>query len=167
MQYDPADAYDNPRPHLRRAPNNLTDKPSSGYDYETLSSDVPALIQALGEQQAHVVGHDWGGMPAWGTAALHPEVVDRLVILNSPHPRAYQREMLRNPRQWLASWYIGVIQIPRFADWLLRRDHGRLVAEMLRGTAVEPAAFSAHDLAAYRRAMLRPGAIRATLAYYR
>ena len=146
---------------------NLTDKPATGYDYETLVGDVPALIRALGAERAHVVGHDWGGMPAWGAAAFRPDVVDRLVIMNSPHPKAYQREMLRNPRQWLSSWYIGLIQIPGLPDWLLRRDHARLVRGMLRSAAAEPTAFSGRDIAAYRRAMLRPGAIRATLAYYR
>ena len=71
---------------------NLTEKPPTGYDWETLASDVPALIRALGAEQAHVVGHDWGGVVAWGAAIFHPDVVDRLVILNAPHPAAYRRE---------------------------------------------------------------------------
>jgi pimeloyl-ACP methyl ester carboxylesterase len=146
---------------------NLTDKPESAYDYETLASDVPALIGALGERRAHVVGHDWGGMLAWGAAAHHADSVDRLVILNAPHPAAYLRELRRNPRQWLKSWYIGFFQIPGLADWLFRRNHARLLADSLRGSAREPSAFSEADLAAYRRSWLRPGAIQAALAYYR
>ena len=146
---------------------NLTDKPEAGYDYPTLIGDVPALIGALGEQRAHVVGHDWGGMLAWGAAAVHPDAVDRLAILNAPHPAAFMRELERNPRQWLKSWYIGVFQVPGLADWLLRRQHARLVAEALRRSARDPSAFSDADLAAYRRAFLRPGAARAALAYYR
>jgi len=146
---------------------NLSEKPAAGYDLQTLASDVPALVHALGERRAHVVGHDWGGAVAWGVAALHPDVVDRLTILNAPHPSAYFRELGRNPRQWLESWYIGLIQVPGLADWLLRQDGARVVVRMLRGAAVDPSAFSREDLAAYRRAILRPGAIRATLAYYR
>jgi len=146
---------------------NLSDKPASGYDYETLASDVPALIRALGAERAHVVGHDWGGMVAWGAAIFHPEVVDRLAILNAPHPGAYLRELGRNPKQWLRSWYIGLFQAREFAEWLLTRGHGRGVADMLRGSALDPGAFSADDLAAYRRAVCRPGAASAMLAWYR
>jgi pimeloyl-ACP methyl ester carboxylesterase len=150
---------------------NLSDKPASGYasgyDYETLARDVPALIRALGAERAHVVGHDWGGMVAWGAAIFHPDVVDRLAILNAPHPAAFLRELNRNPIQRLRSWYIALFQVRGLAEWLLTRGHARGVADMLRGSTVEPGSFSAADLAAYRRAVLRPGAARAMLAYYR
>jgi pimeloyl-ACP methyl ester carboxylesterase len=146
---------------------NLSEKPGSGYDWRTLTSDVPALIRALGEERAHVVGHDWGGVIAWGAAMLHPEAVDRLVILNAPHPAAYLRELGQNPAQWLQSWYIGLFQLPRFAEWLLTRASGRGVADLLRTSAVRAGTFPPTTLAAYRRAMLRPGSATATLAYYR
>ena len=150
---------------------NLSSKPASGnpsaYDYATLARDVPALIRALGAERAHVVGHDWGGMVAWGTAIFHPEVVDRLAILNAPHPAAYLRELGRNPIQPLRSWYIALFQVRGLAEWLLTRGHARGVADLLRGSTVDPGCFSAADLAAYRRAALRPGAARAMLAYYR
>jgi pimeloyl-ACP methyl ester carboxylesterase len=146
---------------------NLSTKPAFGYDLETLASDVPALIRALGAERAHVVGHDWGGMVAWGAAIHHPEVVDRLAILNAPHPAAYLRELVHNPRQRLRSWYIALFQVRGLSEWLLTRGQGRGVADLLRGSTVTPGAFTAADLAAYRRAMLRPGAARATLAYYR
>jgi pimeloyl-ACP methyl ester carboxylesterase len=146
---------------------NLTDKPPSGYDIRTLSGDVPALIHALGERRAHVVGHDWGGMLAWGAAGFHAEAVDRLAVLNAPHPAAFLREVTHNPRQWLKSWYIGLFQVPGLADALLKVGHARLLGAALRGSARDPAVFSDTDLAAYRRALLRPGAVQAALAYYR
>jgi pimeloyl-ACP methyl ester carboxylesterase len=146
---------------------NLSAKPSSGYDFETLAADVPAVIRALGAERAHVVGHDWGGMVAWGAAMLHPEVVDRLAILNAPHPAAYLREIGRNPRQWLRSWYIGLFQVRGLSEWTLTRGHGQGVADMLLSTTVDPECFWPDHLAPYRRAILRPGAARATLAYYR
>jgi pimeloyl-ACP methyl ester carboxylesterase len=146
---------------------NLSSRPASGYDYETLARDVPALIRALGAERAHVVGHDWGGMIAWGAAIFHPEVVDRLAILNAPHPAAYLRELSQNPNQWLRSWYIALFQVRGLPEWLLTHGHGRGVAEILRGSAADHKTFSAADLAAYRRAVLRPGAARAMLAYYR
>jgi pimeloyl-ACP methyl ester carboxylesterase len=98
---------------------------------------------------------------------LHPEVVDRLVILNAPHPAAYLRELRQNPAQWLQSWYIALFQVPWLAERLLTRDHGRGVANLLRRSASTPTTFSPADLSAYRRAILRPGAASATLAYYR
>src|SRR5688572_14688213 len=146
---------------------NLTSKPASGYEYQSLSSDVPALIRALGAERAHMVGHDWGGMVAWGAAIFHPEVVDRLVVLNAPHPAAYLRELGHNPVQWLRSWYIALFQVRGLSEWLLTRGHGRGVADVLRGSTMSPGSFSATDLAAYRRAALRPGAARALLVYYR
>ena len=146
---------------------NLSGKPRSGYDIKTLAADVPALIRALGAERAHVVGHDWGGVVAWAAAMLHPEVVDRLAILNAPHPAAYLRELRRNPRQWLRSWYIGLFQAPRLAEWLLTRGNGQGVADLLLSSTVDPECFWPDNLAPYRRAILRPGAARATLAYYR
>ena len=146
---------------------NLSGKPASGYDFETLASDVPALIRALGAERAHVVGHDWGGMVAWGAAIFYPEVVERLAILNAPHPAAYLREVSSNPRQQLRSWYIALFQVRGLAEWLLTRGRGRSVADLLRRSTMVPGSFRPADLAAYRRAMLRSGAARATLAYYR
>src|SRR5215212_12117548 len=146
---------------------NLSAKPASGYGFETLASDVPALIRALGAERAHIVGHDWGGILAWGAAMLHPDCVDRLAILNAPHPGAYLRELGRNPRQWLRSWYIGLFQVRGLAEWSLTRGNGQGVADLLLSSTVEPECFWPDQLAPYRRAILRPGAARATLAYYR
>jgi pimeloyl-ACP methyl ester carboxylesterase len=146
---------------------NLSGKPRSGYDVQTLASDVPALIRALGAERAHVVGHDWGGVVAWGAAMLHPDCVDRLAILNAPHPAAYLRELGRNPRQMLSSWYIGLFQVRGLAEWLLTRGHGLGVADLLLSTTAEPESFWPDHLPHYRRAIMRPGAARATLAYYR
>jgi pimeloyl-ACP methyl ester carboxylesterase len=146
---------------------NLSAKPGSGYDYRTLASDVPALIRALGAERAHLVGHDWGGVLAWGAASFYPEVVERLAIVNAPHPAAYRRELDRSSIQRLRSWYIALFQVPRLAEWLLTAGAARGVAELLRRSTVDADTFTAADLAAYRRAILRPGAARATLAYYR
>ena len=146
---------------------NLSDKPAAGYDYATLARDVSELIVALGEERAHVVGHDWGGLLAWGAAAFYPERVARLAILNAPHPGAYLRELRRNPRQILKSWYIGLFQVSGLAERLLAAGHAARIARMLRSSSVEPGVFSTADLAAYRRAATRPGALPAMLAYYR
>ena len=96
-----------------------------------------------------------------------PDRVERLVTLNGPHPGAYFRELGRNPRQWLKSWYIGFFQLPGLPERMLGQRRCLPIARQLRATALDPGAFSNADLAQYRRAMCRPGALRAALAYYR
>ena len=145
---------------------NRSDKPPAGYDLATLADDVAGLIEALGHERAIIVGHDWGGEIAWAVAMQHPERVEALAILNVPHPAAYQREIVRNPRQMLRSWYVLFFQIPRLPEQLLTAFHGRLTMALLRGTA-HPGTFQPADLAVYRDAITRPGAARAALAYYR
>ena len=145
---------------------NRSEKPSSGYDLGTLADDIAGLIDRLGYERAVVVGHDWGGEIGWAVAMKHPERVAALAVLNAPHPAAYRREALRNPRQMLRSWYVLFFQIPRLPEQLLTAFHGRLTMAMLRRTA-HPGTFSADDLAVYRDAITQPGAARAALAYYR
>ena len=94
---------------------NLSDKPENVSDYkiETLAKDIAELIKALGEERAIVVGHDWGAAVAWAVAALHPEVVKKLAILNVPHPNEMKRAFEGfNLAQWMKSWYIFFFQLP-------------------------------------------------------
>ena len=91
---------------------NLSDKPAGvdAYDVATLAGDVAAVIRDLGEEQAVVVGHDWGGAVAWTFAMLHPDMTQRLVILNTPHPRGLLRELRTNPQQRANSEYARLFQ---------------------------------------------------------
>src|SRR5256714_15535704 len=84
---------------------NLSSKPEGfeAYAVDLLAADIRALIGELGEESARLVGHDWGGSIAWITAMNHPEVVDRLAILNAAHPRRLSQG-LRHPSQLRKSW---------------------------------------------------------------
>ena len=95
---------------------NLSSKPDGFADYtaDKPADDIRGLIHELGAESAMVVGHDWGGTVAWTLAMNHPEVVDRLAILNAAHPRKLN-EGLRNPRQLLRSWYFFYFQLPEAA----------------------------------------------------
>jgi pimeloyl-ACP methyl ester carboxylesterase len=86
---------------------NLSDKPVGveKYDLTVLASDVSAVIHDVGRTKAIVVGHDWGGAVAWTLAMFQPELVERLIILNLPHPRGLLRELRENPAQLAASAY--------------------------------------------------------------
>jgi len=137
------------------------------YDLATLTRDVSELVRALGRERAVLVGHDWGGAVAWATAAHHPEVVDRLVAMNCPPPAVLARELLRNPRQILRSWYMFMFQLPLLPEWMLTRRGARAVGRALRGGSHVREAWSREETSPYQAAMLRPGAARAALGYYR
>lgn len=137
------------------------------YDLATLSADAAGLVRALGRGRAVVVGHDWGGAVAWSVAGRHPEVVERLVVMNSPHPSALARELRHNRRQLLRSSYMLLFQLPLLPEWLLTRDRAAGVARAIRGGSYVRSAWPAEELEPYRRAFLQPGAARAALGWYR
>jgi epoxide hydrolase 4 len=145
---------------------NLSDKPPSGYDLTTLTDDISELITALGERRAHVVGHDWGGALAWALAIRYPDRVERLGILNAPHPALMLRE-LRRPRQLRRSLYIGLFQLRGTAERAIERDDYAVVRRTLRGADRAQAFLTEGDIQRYVGAIARPGALSAALAYYR
>ena len=145
---------------------NLSDKPASGYDIATLCEDLRGAIEALGERQADVVGHDWGGVLAWALAMRAPEYVRRLVILNAPHPATFQRA-LYSPSQWLRSAYVGFFQLEGIAEEALARDDYALIRRTFRAADRERAWLTDADIQRYVDAIARPGALTAALSYYR
>jgi epoxide hydrolase 4 len=91
---------------------NLSDKPEGveNYDMRLLIGDVMAVIRHFGKEKAIVVGHDWGGAVGWQLAMRAPQLVERLVILNVPHPRGFRRELVHNPAQTEAAAYARAFQ---------------------------------------------------------
>lgn len=148
---------------------NESEKPTLVRDYRgnTLVSDIVALMDHAGAAKAVVVGHDWGGVIAWALAQRHPERVDRLVILNAPHPAALRRELLRSPAQWYRSSYILFFQLPWLAEWRLRAGNFAFLRKVLRREPVQAGAFNDEDVERYRSALAQPGALTAALNYYR
>jgi pimeloyl-ACP methyl ester carboxylesterase len=97
---------------------NLSDKPQGveNYSVRFLVGDVAAVIKSLGRDKAIIVGHDWGGVVAWNFAMFHPEMTDKLIILNLPHPRGLSRELAHNPEQQKSSQYARNFQQPDAAS---------------------------------------------------
>ncbi|QQS47912.1 MAG: alpha/beta hydrolase [Acidobacteriota bacterium] len=93
---------------------NLSDKPKGveNYDMRLLVGDVAAVIKHLGREKAIIVGHDWGGAVAWTTAMMMPQMVEKLIICNLPHPRGLSRELANNPEQQKNSQYARNFQQP-------------------------------------------------------
>ena len=146
-----------------------SDKPKGIAAYRTsvLTDDIAALIHAFDAERAHVVGHDWGGGVAWATAMEHPEAVDRLVVLNCPHPLVLARALRSNWAQVRKSWYIFAFQLPWVPEWALRRNGARALKGTLRRFTKRPDTFSEGALDEYARAFSAPGAATAAINYYR
>ncbi len=144
---------------------NLSSKPHAytAYTADQPAGDIRGLIRELGASSATVVGHDWGGSVAWTLAMNHPQVVDRLVILNAAHPRRLN-EGLRHPRQLLRSWYFFYFQFPRLPERRARRRHWRFFQRFLRD-ARPP--YTEQETDRYREAWSQPGAAKAMIDYYR
>ena len=126
-----------------------TDKPPRGYDGFTLASDVTGLIRALGERRATVVGAGAGGLIAWAAAALHPKLVDRLVVLGAAHPLRLRSALLTESPQRRAGRGLLRFQLPRY-EHVLTRDDAALVGRYLRAWA-GPAFVASPAFAEYER----------------
>ncbi len=113
---------------------NLSDKPAgvAQYDMLLLVNDVAAVIRALGRERATIVGHDWGGAIAWVFATLYPQLTERLIVLQTPHPRGLLRELRTNPQQQANSAYAQVFQ--------KEGAHLTLTADGLASWVTDPAA---------------------------
>lgn len=133
------------------------------YRLPCLVADVLGLIAALGERDAVLVGHDWGGVIGWYAAMLSPERVRRLVVLNAPHPAAYARELRRLSSQVWRSWYAGFHQLPWLPEAVWRaRDFA-----LLRRVARSGPASNDAEVEEYVRTFSGPGAMTSALNYYR
>jgi pimeloyl-ACP methyl ester carboxylesterase len=145
---------------------NDTDKPRTGYDVPTLLRDIAGLIMGLGQEKAVIVGHDWGGVLAWAFAMSYPQMTERLIVMNAPHPQAMQRAF-RTLKQLRKSWYIFAFQLPWLPENALLRNNAYEIGRMLKGAAVQKSAFPNEVLATYQEAISKPGAMTAALNYYR
>lgn len=146
---------------------NDSEKPSTGYDLASLTADVQGLIEAFGYRQAHLVGHDWGGAIAWNFAQRFPQSLQRLAILNAPHPQRFLPYLSRNWDQLQRSWFIVALQVPGVPEWLIQQNLREFVRNLFRGLAVRKGAFTQEIAQLYEAALQKPGAIGAALNYYR
>ena len=111
---------------------NLSSKPDGveAYDIGRLAADIRGLVRERGAEAALLVGHDWGGTIAWATAMHHPEVVDRLAILNAAHPRKLSQG-LPHPDQLRRSWYF-FFDLPDLPEAVVHADRWRFFRHFLR-----------------------------------
>ncbi len=115
-------------PNLRGFERSSAPPEVKDYRPKHLVQDVLALIalETGGAPLAALVAHDWGGAVAWNLANQHPTQLHKLVIINSPHPGTFLRELQRNPAQQAASAYMNFLIRPDAAALLAAQDHARL-----------------------------------------
>jgi len=154
------------------APNlrgyGASDRPEHMRDYavDRLIQDVADLVDASGASKVTLIAHDWGAIIAWLFAITKLRPIERLVIMNVPHPMPARRE-LRHWRQLKKSWYIFFFQLPWLPEWLLGRRGGTAVGKIFEDTSTNPGLFGPDVQAIYNAAAARPGARKAMVDYYR
>jgi epoxide hydrolase 4 len=144
---------------------NLSSKPEGfeAYGVDLLADDISGLIGELGADSAHLVGHDWGGSIAWTVAMNHPEVVDRLAILNAAHPRKLS-EGLKHPSQLRRSWYFFFFATPGLPEEVVHLRDWHFFRHFLHD-ANPP--YSDEELERYEEAWSQEGAAAGMINYYR
>ncbi len=146
---------------------NLSSKPADPRQYhiKLLVEDLRGLMTHLGHRRMVLVAHDWGGGVAWAFANRYPECVDKLVIINSPHPVIFARELLHNPEQRRASAYMNVFRSPD-AEKILSADGYSYLTDILFGWGSQWR-ITPEMRQRYIEAWSRPGALTGGLNYYR
>ena len=147
---------------------NESSKPEGvkAYSLTELVKDIAELIGELGQQKVALVGHDWGGAVAWNMGIQYPHLLEKLVILNLPHPEVMKKTLKWWPPQLLRSWYIGFFQLPFLPEKACRVADFKLLEESMRSSALE-GTFSDAEIENYKQAWRQPGALRAMLNWYR
>jgi pimeloyl-ACP methyl ester carboxylesterase len=128
--------------------------------------DLRQLSEKLGYKKFTLVAHDWGGGIAWWFAIVHPDYLDKLVIINAPHPAIFHRELTQNPEQQKASAYMTFFQSPQAEQSLSANNYEQLI-EIVFGNDLNIRKFTEADKKEYLKAWSQPGALTAGLNYYR
>jgi epoxide hydrolase 4 len=154
------------RDHLAVAPDmrgfNTSPKfeDTAAHGVELIVGDLVGLAETLGYEHFTVVGHDWGGIIAWAFASAHHDRVERLVVIEGPHPAVFDRELRTNPVMQEALRFYGLYRSPR-AEEVLSRDDFAIMCTWFGEFLTDD------DLAVYRDAWRQPGALTGMLNWYR
>jgi len=137
------------------------------YRIEKLARDVTELIDSLGQKKATVVGHDWGGAVAWATAMMNPSFVEKLIVMNAPHPAIVQRNAFRNYAQMQKSWYMFFFLLEKAPEKVLSSNNFEILKHMFEISIKRKDRFSLSDIEEYVSSWSKEGGITGGLNYYR
>ena len=147
---------------------NLSDKPEGikNYRIDELVKDIIGLIDALEYEKVNLVGHDWGANVAWTLANKHPERLNKLGIMNVPHPAVMRRFLTRDLEQLRRSWYVFFFQLPWLPEAGMKQNDWRGAVSALRGSG-KIHTFTNEDIVKYKEAWSQPGAMTSMINWYR
>lgn len=147
---------------------NLSEKPRGirAYQIEELAKDIVGLCDRMGKESIYLAGHDWGAAVAWHLAEHYPNRVEKLAILNVPHPQVMIQTLRSSLGQIFKSWYIFLFQLPWLPEKLLAWS-GYLAMRWMMVASSRPDSLSKEDLGVYVKAWSQPGALTGMLNWYR
>ena len=147
---------------------NLSDKPKGveNYKLDILLQDIKGLAEWLKLDKFTLMGHDWGGALSWAFAEKHPELLNRLIIINAPHPKIFGKKIRGDKKQRKSSGYIFEMLKPGGEQAFMRNDY-QLLQFAVFGSARNKEAFAEADKQKYLEAWSQPGAILGGVNYYR
>ena len=145
---------------------HLSEKPVGvgAYDLDQLAVDITSLADHFGARHFSVIGHDWGGTVGWWIATRSPARLDRLAVMNAPHPSVWREAMRSNPEQRRKSLYVKLFGLPWLPEFLLRRRRFAALTQSLQRAAGGP---TQAERDRYLAAWSIPGALTAMLNWYR
>lgn len=148
---------------------NLSSKPTDVEQYQVkiLVEDLRQLAEHLGHKKLILVGHDWGGAIAWAFALSHPDYLEKLIVINAPHPAIFDRELRENPAQQKASQYMLMFQRPTEAEKTLSANKYAFLIKAVLSEGLKQGYFTEDDRKVYLEAWSQPGALTGGLNYYR
>jgi epoxide hydrolase 4 len=147
---------------------NLTDKPKEIKDYQVknMVGDLDGLVKELGFEKFTLVGHDWGGIVCWWFAMVHPELLEKFIIVNAPHPLIFAREMRENPEQQAGNTYTQMFRAEGSEEKISANDFEILITMMMTD-GLKTGVFTEAHKKIYKEAWSRPGALTGGLNWYR
>ena len=154
------------------APNQrgygASSRPAEVADYsaDKIVADAAALFDASGAKKLTLVAHDWGGAIAWMFAINRARPIERLVVMNLPHPMCFA-EALKGWAQKKKSWYFALFQLPWLPERMMLRGDAAGIRNAFRGMAIDKTRFPDEVLDVYASAAQRPGAMTAMINWYR
>lgn len=140
----------------------LSERTPSGYDKRTIAADIAALIAHVAGARAHVVGHDMGGKAAYMLANLHPECIDKLVLVDCLIPGTENMDPLRG-----GAWHYGFHMAPEIPEMLTRGREREYIAAQIRAWSYKKEAVTETAISEFAHHYASPGGMTAGFAYYR
>lgn len=147
---------------------NLSEKPKgiAAYDLDRLAGDVVGLADHFGVEKMKLVGHDWGASVTWWCATTRQDRLEKAAMINAPHPALWLKAMREDKEQRRKSWYVQMFRLPWLPEAIMRSRNYRGLSDGLVQSS-RPGTFPETDFAEYRRAWSQPGALTATVNWYR